>query len=167
MNQNENFELLHKQYEPMIYHIINKLTIYRNKQEFYQIGCIALWEASIRFDEKKGAFKSYAYSYISGRMKSELTSEGKNQINTCQLDLANLETMTEDDFTFLLTSSIIDRLSINLTNNQRKWLRGYCLFGKTPTDIAKDEGVSISAVKSWRRDTIVKLQRFSFVDIMG
>lgn len=167
MDQNENFELLHKQYEPMIYHIINKLTIYRNKQEFYQIGCIALWEASIRFDKDKGEFKSYAYSYIIGRMKSELTSDRKHQLNTYHLDLANLEKMTEDDFTFLLTSSIIDQLSIILTKNQRKWLKGYCLFGKTPTDLAKDEGVSISAVKAWRRDTISKLQRFSFNDLIG
>ncbi|MGM7721592.1 sigma factor [Metabacillus sp. Hm71] len=41
--------------------------------------CIALWEAAQRFNEEKGEFWSYVFSYISGRMKSALTRKEKNR----------------------------------------------------------------------------------------
>jgi len=75
MYEDARFEKLHQQFEPMIYHAMKELGISKNEQEFYQICCIALWEASLRFNEEKGKFKSYAYSYMIGRMKSALTEE--------------------------------------------------------------------------------------------
>ncbi|MGM0873350.1 MAG: sigma-70 family RNA polymerase sigma factor [Bacillota bacterium] len=151
----------------MIYHILKKLAIYRNEQEFYQIGCIALWEASLRFEEEKGEFKSYAYSYIIGRMKSELSNERKLQENSCQLELVpNQEEIAVDDFTQLISGSFIESITSRLSQHQSKWLKAYCLYGKTPTEIAIDEGVTTSAVKAWRRDAIAKLKRLSVHDLL-
>jgi DNA-directed RNA polymerase len=162
MYEIEKFDQLHKQYEPMIFHILKKLAIYRNKQEFYQIGCIALWEASQRFDEKKGEFKSFAYSYIIGRMKSELSNETKFKENKHLLaSMSVQEEVVENHFEQLITGSIIDSLSLHLSSHQSKWLKAYCLHGKTPSEIAIDEGVSNSAVKAWRRDALAKLKKFS------
>ncbi|WP_251526963.1 hypothetical protein [Metabacillus litoralis] len=53
-----------------------------------------------------------------------------------------------------------------MTSNQSKWLKAYCLYGKTPSAIAKDEGVSISAVKAWRRNAIARLKKHSFEDLL-
>lgn len=167
MYEDKNFEQLHKQYKPMIYHILKKLAIYKNEQEFYQIGCIALWEASLRFKEEKGEFKSYAYSYIIGRMKSELSNERKLQERSFLLEsVSDQEEITKDDFTQLISGAFIDSLSPRLSQHQRKWLKAYCLYGKTPTEIAIDEGVSTSAVKAWRRDAIAKLKKLSVHDLL-
>jgi len=37
----------------MIFHAMKKLGIFKSEQEFYQIRCIALSEASLRFNEEK------------------------------------------------------------------------------------------------------------------
>jgi DNA-directed RNA polymerase len=42
MVEDVKFEEPHNQFKPMIYYIMRKLAIYKNEQEFYQIGCIAL-----------------------------------------------------------------------------------------------------------------------------
>ena len=163
MYEDENFEKLLKQFKPMIHHIINKLTIYKNEQEFYQIGCIALWEASLRFNEEKGEFKSFAYSYIMGRMKSALTNERINQEKESRFETLLIQEETSgDNFKNLLSDSVIESISSLLNTNQCRWLKAYCLYGKTPSEIATDEGVPASAVKAWRRDAIAKLRNSSF-----
>ncbi|WP_299093732.1 sigma-70 family RNA polymerase sigma factor [uncultured Metabacillus sp.] len=170
MVEDKKFEELHDQYKPMIFYIMRNLSIYKNEQEFYQIGCIALWEAAQRFNEEKGHFQSYVYAYISGRMKTALTRERRRMDKECQLEQdGNLEDAGESDFIPMLINSVIDDISALLTANQSKWLKAYCLYGKMPADIAKEEGVSVSAVKSWRRDAIAKLKKhFSeeFLSIM-
>ena len=167
MYEDEEFEKLYEQFEPMIYHMMKKLKIYRDEKEFYQIGCIALWEASLRFNEEKGEFKSYVYSYIIGRMKAVLTKERKRQEKENRLmTVSPQEETSEDDFKHLLANSNIDSISSLLTSNQSKWLKAYCLKGKTPSQVAKDEGVSISAVKGWRRDAIAKLKKYSSEDLL-
>lgn len=74
--------------------------------DFYQIGCIALWEASLKFNEEKGEFKSYAYSYMVGRMIMALTAERKKKENESQVeDISFLQIVPEQvahDLVFLL-----------------------------------------------------------------
>lgn len=168
MFTDETFEELHNQFKPMIYHIIKKLAIYKNEQEFYQIGCIALWEASLQFNEEKGEFKSYAYSYIMGKMKTMLTNEGIQQekVRRLKTNQTQEETSGDDSTSSLLSHSVIDSISSLLTPNQSKWLKAYCLYGETPSEIAKDEGVSISAVKAWRRNAIARLKKHSLEDLL-
>ena len=63
----------------MIYQIIHSLHIYKNHDEFYQIGLIALWEASNQFDETKGAFLSYAYATVKGRILTEIAKQKQDK----------------------------------------------------------------------------------------
>jgi RNA polymerase sigma factor (sigma-70 family) len=161
--QDVKFEKLHQQFQPMIYHAMKRLAIYKNEQEFYQIGCIALWEASLRFKKEKGEFKSFAYAYIIGRMKSFLTEERMKQEKETGLgDVSVQEETCENDFSAILSESLIDRISSLLTANQSKWIKAYCLYGHTPSEIANDEGVSVAAVKAWRRDAIARLRKYYF-----
>lgn len=74
----ESFEQLVEQYIPMMHKIIHSLNIYKNKEEFYQLGLIALWEASKRYDPKKGKLASYVYMYIKGYLLMELKKINKN-----------------------------------------------------------------------------------------
>ena len=167
MYEDARFEELHQQFEPMIYHAIKKLGIYKNKHEFYQIGCIALWEASLRFNKEKGEFKSYAYSYMIGRMKSSLTDEKKKEDRESHSDDIWVEDETTNvDFSAILLESLLERVSSLLSANQRKWVKAHCIYGSTPSEIAEDEGVTVAAVKGWRRDAIAKLRKY-FVDEMS
>lgn len=156
----ESFEQVKKQYTPMIYKIISTLKIYQNKDEFFQIGLIALWEAYERFDAEKGEFKNYAYSYIKGRMMTEMTRSNKR---------IDRETPVQADWDFLVThyDPVFMEEDIllsycqaaELTENQRKWVLYTFLKQLTVAEIAYIEGVSESAVKKWRTGARQKLKK--------
>ncbi|GAA3319217.1 hypothetical protein GCM10020331_025210 [Ectobacillus funiculus] len=64
MMKPSTFEEAAQLYERMIRKQLKKrLCIYRNHDEFYQCGLIALWKAYEQFDERKGAFSTYAFLY--------------------------------------------------------------------------------------------------------
>lgn len=153
MDCEKDFSTLLTQFKPMIYHIMKKLHIYKNTDEFYQIGCIAIWEASQKYDQTKGSFTPYLYQYMKGRMMTELTNENKyRQALTIEPTVYNSETE-------LLTIELIHSLRTHLSPLQMKWLTEYCVYGKTPSEIAAEEHVSISSVKSWRREAIKKIRK--------
>ena len=66
------FEQLATNYSKMIYSMIHSLGIYKNQDEFYQIGLISLWEASQHYDEQKGAFPAYLRKSIRGKLLNTL-----------------------------------------------------------------------------------------------
>lgn len=71
----KTFEEVHEQYTPMLSAIMRKLHIYRDHEQFRQVGRVALWQAWQRFDETKGNFTPYAYRSIYGAMLDELKRE--------------------------------------------------------------------------------------------
>ncbi|MFJ5762279.1 sigma factor [Neobacillus sp. NPDC093182] len=54
--------------------------IYKNEDKFYQVGLIGLWEATLTFDERKGRFSNYAYTYMKGKILSQMNRN--NQWNS-------------------------------------------------------------------------------------
>lgn len=153
-----SFEQLARQYEPMIHKIINTLHLYKNKEEYYQHGLIALWEASKRFDPAKGKFASYAYTYIRGSLLMEL----KKSIQEAEKYICPKEEFWESIKEPSLTESSTALDLLNdcqcLTANQRKWLYYTVNDGLTTKEIAKRENVSLSAVKNWRAGARAKLK---------
>jgi len=154
----ESFEQLAKQYEKMIYKIMHTLHIYKNQAEFFQLGLIALWEANERFDPEKGNFASFAYSYIKGRFMSEMTKNNKLEEQTVY-PKEEFWHLIEDpspqqpfEVEFLLT------YCDSLTENQTKWVLYTCIDNLSVAEIAEKEGVSVSAVKSWRKGAKKKLK---------
>lgn len=154
----ESFEQLAQQYEPMIHKIINSLNLYKNKEEFYQLSLIALWEASSRFNPEKGNFTNYAYSYIRGKCLTELHKNSKYDENYLY---------PKEEFWILLKDSspiqpfeeeVLLSCSETLTPNQRKWLLLTVKRGMSIKEIAQQEHVSVSAVKQWRAGARKKLQ---------
>jgi RNA polymerase sigma factor (sigma-70 family) len=152
----ESFEQLANQYQPMIHKIINSLNIYKNIDEFYQTGLIALWEAQTSFKEEKGGFSSFAYSTIKGRILNQLTMEKKQEERMVYPEEAYWE-MVEDHPTDLI-SELIMTYGKNLSEKETKWLIKACFNGLSIKEIAKSEHVSISAVKNWRSDARNKLR---------
>lgn len=156
----ESFEQISTQYTPMIYSIIGKLNIYHNKDEFFQLGLIAIWEAYKRFNPEKGDFTNYAYSYIKGRLQTEMTRSTKRH----EREVPAVEELWEyivDECTMIPLEE--DTLlsycrSSGLNENQTKWVLYYCLHNLGIKEIAAIEGVALSTVKNWRADARGKLR---------
>jgi len=157
----ESFDQLALQYTPMIFKIIRSLNIYKNKDEFYQLALIGLWEASKRFDSSKGDFTTYAYSLIKGKIQNEMTKANKDANSTTTVK-EEYWVSIEDEFAtipFEEDTLLSYCKSSQLTENQTKWILHHFLKGFNIKEIAKVEQVSISAVKAWRAGAKEKLRK--------
>lgn len=157
----ESFEQLAVQYTPMIHKIIRSLNIYKNKDEFYQLALIGLWEATKKFDTSKGDFTNYAYSMIKGKIQNEMTKTNK----AAEITIPAKEEFwnrIEDEGAFIPFEEetlLFYCKSSELTENQTKWVLYHFVKGHNINDIAKIEQVSISAVKAWRSGAKDKIRR--------
>jgi DNA-directed RNA polymerase len=154
----ESFEQLANQYQPMIHKIINSLNIYKNVDEFYQTGLIALWEAQKSFNEDKGKFSGYVYAYIKGRMMQALS---KNHLHSERFVYPEDEywEMVEDPHDRLsLEEDFLEAYGQTLTEKETKWLAMACFRGLSVKEIAEIENVSLSTVKLWRTNARKKLR---------
>ncbi len=155
----ESFDTILEQYKPMIHKIINSLNIYKNKDEFYQIGIIALWEAFKKFEEKNGSFTGYAFTTIRGRILTELTRHSKENISTVNPSEEYWNAIEDESPFSPLEDEIILSYCKGLTESQTKWVVYSFINMMTIQEISHMEQVSISAVKKWRRGALEKLRQ--------
>ncbi len=152
-----NFEEIVKQYGPMIWKIIHTLNIYKNQEEFYQTGLIALWEASHSYDETRGSFSSYAFAFIRGRLLNDLTKRRKHE-DACVAPKEEFwDNMVDETSQNPLEVEAILSYCRSLTENQKKWVLYTALADMSIKEIAEKEEVSLSAVKAWRKGAREKL----------
>ncbi len=161
----EGFEELAKQYEPMINKIMKLLHIYKDKDEFFQLGLVGLWEAKLKFDPNKGEFTNYAFTYIKGLFLTEMSKTNRHAERTVY-PLDEFWEVIEDsgaevpfEVKELLTYCEF------LTVGQTKWVLYSCVDGLSVREIAAKEGVSVSAVKTWRNGAKRKIrERLAIVE---
>lgn len=149
------FERLAAEYSKMIHVIINRMHIYKNKDEFYQIGLMALWEASKKFDASKGEFGSYAYSTIRGRMLQHLKKENKWEESCVQPDELYWDTL-ECESRMLEVEDLLSHFH-HLTDLQKKWVVLRFFHGLSNRDIAEMEQVPIRKVQAWKELAMKKV----------
>src|SRR4051812_20286611 len=149
-----DFEQLATQYKNMIHSIIHALHVYKNQDEFYQIGLLALWDASKNFDEQKGSFSTYAYSFIKGRMLSLLRSEKKREDRTLYPSEEYWNSL-ECETRMMEKENILSYFH-HLTDKQEKWALSHFYYGLSNKEIAIRENVSLSTVKNWKKLTLEK-----------
>lgn len=151
------FEQLAKQYTPMIHRIMNKLHIYKNKEDYHQIGLIALWEAHTKFDSAKGAFPPYAYSYIQGRIMNALTKDAAFSDETVLTGepvlFEGVDPGPTPD-TVAMTKAHGDQLN----GRAKHWFDLSIIRGLTNPDIARQENVTPAAVRKWQMAAIKQLK---------
>jgi RNA polymerase sigma factor (sigma-70 family) len=154
----EGFEELAKQYEPMIYKIMRTLHIYKDKNEFFQLGLVGLWEAKVKFDPNKGEFTNYAFTYIKGLFLTEMAKTNRHSERMVfpkdEFWEVIEDTGAEMPFEAKLLLSYCESLSVG----QTKWVLYTCVDGLSVREIAAKEGVSVSAVKMWRNGAKRKLR---------
>lgn len=146
----EQFNELEKKYEAMIWKIIHSLHIYKDQQEFYQTGLIALWESHKGFDENKGHFTSYAFAFIRGRIMTELTRRRKHEDHSVFPEEEFWNLIKDESVNPLLECETILSYCSELTEHQKKWVLYTALNDLSIKEIANIEQVSISAVKAWK-----------------
>ncbi|MGV3464810.1 MAG: sigma-70 family RNA polymerase sigma factor [Heyndrickxia sp.] len=161
----EEFQTIFKKYEAMIHHLLRSLRIYKNYDEFFQIGLIALWEAKTRFNPSKGSFTSFAYMTMKGRLLTELKKSAKfeerfqfpkKEFWDLQLDEA--AAMPLEMETLLIYCE-------GLTTNQKKWVVATFYLGMSSAELAAYEKVSPSAVKKWKRGALEKIKQKVYHDM--
>ncbi len=149
-------------YEKMIKNQIKTLNIYKNYDDYYQIGLIALWEAFEKYDERRGKFSAYAYVTVRGRMLEHLKKESafENRHN-CSFD----EKVKANDYVYsepFLEMDLFKSYLTPLTERQRRWVIEAIGNEKTIKEIAEKYAVSEEAVKSWRKAALRKLKQRAF-----
>lgn len=154
----ESFEELARQFEPMIHNIMNTLHIYKNKDEYYQVGLIGLWNAMKNFDMERGNFSSFAYLNIKGYMLNELGKNHKLEEKTILPKEEYWETAEGGYSQQLLEYELLLSYCEKLTEKEKKWVIAACLNGYSVKEIAERENVSVSTVKQWRSNAKKKLR---------
>ncbi|MDQ1000397.1 RNA polymerase sigma factor (sigma-70 family) [Neobacillus niacini] len=154
----ESFDHLVVQYQPMIHKIIKSLHIYKNEDEFYQTGLIGLWEAAQAFDERKGNFSNYAYTYMKGKMLLQMNQN--NHFNEKHIYMLQefFDAMDGIEPLPFLEKETIQSYCEGLTEKEAKWVMAMSLDQLSIKEIAEKEKVSVSAVKQWRSGAIRKLR---------
>lgn len=155
----ESFDQLAAQYHAMIYKIIHSLHIFKNVDEFFQIGLIALWEASQAYDPAKGDFTNYAYKFIKGRMLSEIERTAKLAEHYVLPKEEYWETAGAETEVPLCEYDLLLSHCEGLTKNQIKWVKYTFINDLSINQIAACEHVSPSAVKLWRQGALGKLRK--------
>ncbi|PIC81613.1 RNA polymerase subunit sigma-70 [Sporosarcina sp. P18a] len=156
-SQNENFEQLMEQYEPMISAVIRKLNIYRDFDNFRQTGRIALFHAWTRFDETKGNFTPFAYRSIYGAMLDDLKKESRfSEVNT-SVETETLEHLTQNHFTEDPDNELHDIITA-LPTSERELLIHLYVENKTQAECATHFSITVSGIKKRREKLLKKLK---------
>lgn len=158
----ESFENLVEQYEPLIHKVMRSLHIYKNKDEFYQIGLITLWEAANQFQPEKGSFTNYVYTCMKGRFLSEMTKSNRFYNRFVSGDDAIWNVMEAPISRVPLEMNLLLSYctSSDLSDKQTKWVIYTFIHQLTVLEIAELENVSVSAVKAWRSAATKKLKKY-------
>ncbi|MFB5662262.1 sigma-70 family RNA polymerase sigma factor [Alteribacillus sp. HJP-4] len=154
------FDEVANDFTPLIFGMLKRLNIHKNKEEYTQIGFIALWKAYDMYDKKKGAFSTLAYSYVRGDMLAHLRKEARYGE---RFELSSFETeqeaapASESPTISQEINSILPYLK-NLSARERVWVVEHTVYGKGISEIAAQYGVADSTVKSWRKTALQKLR---------
>ncbi|WP_017756520.1 sigma-70 family RNA polymerase sigma factor [Calidifontibacillus oryziterrae] len=157
--QNQSFEEVLQQFEPLVKKQISALRIYKNHDEFFQIGLIGLWEAYCRYNPEKGPFPPFAQATVRGKLLTHIKKENRHAEHQAELSDEMLEVVADPSPSQMLEREIVLSYCHGLTANQRKWVIYGIIENKKPKEIAELEGVPVSHVKVWRRDALQKLRR--------
>ena len=149
-----DFEQLSAQYSNMIHSITHSLHIYKDHDEFYQIGLIALWNASENFNEEKGKFSTYAYSFIKGRMLTHLKKEKLQEERYLSLQEEDWQQLG-DRVPFLEKENLVSYF-YHLSDKEKQWVIFRFYDRLSNKQIAEKWKVKLSTVRSCERRAMSK-----------
>ncbi|GGK02412.1 hypothetical protein GCM10007063_25910 [Lentibacillus kapialis] len=168
---NTSFEAIFRQNERRIHYHMHKLGIHDSQREFYVEGIYAMWMAYKKYEPDKGPMATYFNYTIRNRLIDMLrkkTTEDRHQQEMiheaiCTIDNGNRSgqwkhPLVDPSGVMLTDDAFWKRVQSKLTDKQWKWVQGYIIEGMPLGEIARQEGVSVEAVKSWGRGARRKLK---------
>ncbi|WP_332628452.1 sigma-70 family RNA polymerase sigma factor [Halalkalibacter flavus] len=159
MNKNQtSFEEVLKNFQPAIKKQLVMLRIYKDHDEFYQIGCLALWDAYRNFNPEKGNFSTYAISYIRGRMMIALSKEGKYSERHSYTGDELLKAVPTSHETVPLESELLESYLVDLSEREKTWVIESIIKQKKTAEIASEFNVSTPTVRAWKKGALRKLR---------
>ncbi|MFD2616125.1 sigma-70 family RNA polymerase sigma factor [Terrilactibacillus laevilacticus] len=153
-----SFEEMANAYEPLIKKIIKQLYCQNDFDEMFQSGLIGLYEATISFDPKKGAFPSYAELKIRCRIISDIRAKKRHysrHVYTDEIKEQLLETHQDNYF----PCDILQRLDTILTPRELLWFKLQFIEDQETNTIAKKHHVSPHTVRSWKKSAMKKMKK--------
>ncbi|MGY4688552.1 sigma-70 family RNA polymerase sigma factor [Salibacterium sp. K-3] len=154
------FEEVAEDFTPLVTGMIKRLRIYKNQEEFMQVGFIALWKAYERFDETKNVpFSSYAYITVKGEMQEQLRKDSVYDERYTPSDFEHtLEPPAPDTESLFMELDSLAPYLKQLSPREQDWVIEYSIHGRGITAIAERYHVSPYTVKDWRRSALKKLR---------
>ena len=156
----ESFEQYFEKYEYLIYGAMVYLKIYRDKDDFYQIGLGALYEAFLKFDSEKGEFDKYAYATILGRLRTNMTRTNRHTNHLISVEPHSI-TASQNFITYdsPLQWLIFETYLTHLTPHQARVITERYWCNNDVKTTALHLGISCGAVKNCTRDAFVTLRK--------
>jgi DNA-directed RNA polymerase len=154
----KSFEVCLTQYEPMIKSLIKKIRVYKQYEEYYQIGQIALWQAYENFNEEKGSFTTFAYVTVRGKMLNQLSKERLYEERFVPVDVYDEQPYTQDQeaaFSFEQFVSLLEGIS----PLQQQILIDRFYFNMSFPEIAAKTGMAENSARSSYRYALKRLRK--------
>jgi RNA polymerase sigma factor (sigma-70 family) len=159
--KNTPFEEVAAMFEPLIKSQIKRYHLTNHFDQYYQAGLLGLWKAYETYNPEKGQFSSFAFIHVRGRILQELRNEMKRQETEITHDPHNslsFQQLSHQDHIPFLEDETLNLYLMHLTENQQRWVVHRVFQMNTEAEIAKTFGVTLYAVKSWRKAAIKKLR---------
>jgi RNA polymerase sigma factor (sigma-70 family) len=175
------FEEIYEQNKRRIHYYMNKLNIREddNKEDFYQEGLYALWKAFEKYDPNKGTLSTYFNYAIRNRLIDMIRKSVRDHhydeiyyrdeivnIDHGNRYCKNLQSIPDTLTIPINDNSLWTELKSQLTDKQWKWVECFVILDMSIQEIARQEDVSIDAVKSWGRQVRRKLRGEEFKNAM-
>jgi len=145
-------------FEPAIKKQLISLRLYKDYDEFYQIGCIALWNAYQQFNPDKGHFPTYAISFIRGRMLTHLNKEAKYSERHTFADAEFVELIPSTSDLIPLEGELIELYLYNLNDKEKKWVHEAIILQKKPSELQKSFCLSRNSIYHLKKGALKKMR---------
>ncbi|GAE33998.1 sigma-70 family RNA polymerase sigma factor [Halalkalibacter akibai] len=156
--QDQPFEEVLRLYEKAIKKQFVSLRLYKDFDEFYQVGCIALWDAYQQFNPDKGKFSTYAISFIRGRMLTHLTKETTYNERHAFTEEETIELVPSKGGPIPLEYELLEAYLWNLTEKEKTWVYEAIVLQKKPSEIQLTFGTSRNSVHQLKKNALRKMR---------
>ena len=146
-----------KQYAPIVKKQLKQLNIFKDYEDYYQAGLIALWEAYTRFDPDKGSFPSFAIMTVRGRLLTLLHKE-KGFSEKHYISEEGFHQIIDENNEIPLEMELLSAYLEGLTPNQQLWIKEAIINQKTSAEIAEEYEIHPHSVRSWKKGVIKRLK---------
>lgn len=137
----------------MIKNQMKKLCIYRDYEEYYQCGLIALWRAYEKYDEEKGSFPAYALVTVRGYLLEQLKKERRFQDREACTEQNILENIGGEE----KRTEAFEYMSM-LDENEQSVLFEHFYGGKKMREIATELGMTYHQARWIYRQALNKMR---------